>query len=247
MHMFKLVGAGFIFALVFSLGAEAKLCKWVDEKGDTHYGDVIPSQYAPKNVDPSGKAEVRDDCSARMSADGSNAKDDEATKKIAAKKELEEKKRRANALRNTYSSEKEIDLALERNSALVNARIDTQTVQLKSAQDALGELNKYVDSRSREGKAIQPSVYDDISQTEARVSRLQLERAKSEEELKLMKARFEEDKVLYRKISVLPPSNDAETKLNVSCPCPVRGDAEAYSDYPRRSKRAKKAKSWDQY
>jgi hypothetical protein len=245
--MFKLVGAGFIFALVFSLGAEAKLCKWVDDKGDTHYGDAIPSAYAPKNADQSGKAEVRDDCSAKMSPDGSNAKDDEATKKIAAKKELEEKKRRANALRNTYSSEKEIDLALERNSVLVNARIDAQTVQLKSAQDALGELNMYVDNRSREGKAIQPSVYDDISQAEARVTRLQLERAKSEEELKSMKARFEEDKMLYRKISVLPPSNDAEAKLNVSCPCPVRSDAEAYPNYNRKSRHAKKAKSWDQY
>ena len=247
MRMFKLVGAGFIFALVFSLGAEAKLCKWVDDKGDTHYGDVIPSQFASKNADQSGKAEVRDDCSARMSPDGSNAKDDEAAKKIAAKKELEEKKRRANALRNTYSSEKEIDLALERNSALVNARIDAQTLQLKSAQDALVELKRYVDSRSREGKAIQPSDYDDISQAEARVSRLQLERAKSEEELKLMKARFEEDKMLYRKVSMLPPSNDAETKLGVSCPCPVRGDAGAYPDYPSKSRRAKKAKSWDQY
>jgi hypothetical protein len=245
--MFKLVGAGFIFALVFSLGAEAKLCKWVDDKGDTHYGDVIPSQYASKNVDQSGKAEVGDECSSRKSPDGSNAKDDEARKKIAAKKELEENKRRANALRNTYSSEKEIDLALERNSALVNARIDAQTVQLKSAQDALGELNKYVDSRSRDGKAIQPSVYDEISQAEARVSKLQLERAKSEEELKLMKARFEEDKILYRKISVLPPPNDAEIKLNVSCPCPARGNAGAYPDYPVKSRRARKTKSWDQY
>ena len=247
MRMLKLVGAGFIFALVFSLGAQAKLCKWVDDKGDTHYGDVIPSEYAPQNVDQFGKAAVRDDCIARMSPDGSNAKGDEEAKKIAAKKELEEKKRRANALRNTYSSEKEIDLALERNSALVNARIDAQTVQLKSAQDALGDLNKYVDSRSRDGKAIQPSVYDDISQAEARVSRLQLERAKSEEELKSMRARFEEDKMLYRKISLLPPLNEAETKLNVSCPCPVRGDAEAYPDYPGKSRRAKKAKSWDQY
>lgn len=244
MRMFKLVGAGYIFALVFSPGAEAKLCKWVDDKGDTHYGDAIPPQYASQNVGQSGKAEVRDDCSSRMSPGGGNAKDDEARKKIAAKKELEEQKRRANALRNTYSSEKEIDLSLERNSALVNARIDAQTVQLKLAQDALGELKRYVDSLSRDGKAIQPSVYDEISQAEARVSRLQLERAKSEEELKLMKARSEEDKMLYRKISVLPPPSDAETKLNTSCPCPAGRDAEAYSEYSRR---ARKTKSWNRY
>lgn len=236
----KIIGAGFIFALAFSLSAEAKLCKWVDGNGDVHYGDVVPPAYASKDTGQTGKAEARGGCN-EMSPNMAGATEDEAAKKIAAKKEMEEKKRRANALRNSYSSEKEIDLALERNSALINARIEAYNVQLKSAQDTLDDLKKYVDNRSKEGKAIPQSAYEDISETEARVSRLQSERAKSEEELKAMKARFEEDKILYRKIIVLNPVNDAEKNIETSYP--DNEDGGYYPEYRARSKRAKKSRT----
>src|SRR5512146_3294896 len=228
----KIIGAGFIFALAFSLSAEARLCKWVDGNGEVHYGDSVPPVYASKDPRQAGKTEARDDCNETLSP---NATEDEAAKKIAAKKEMEEKKRRANALRNSYSSEKEIDLALERNSALINARIETYNVQLKSAQDTLDDLKKYVANRSKEGKAIPQSAYEDISETEARVARLQAERAKSEEELKAMKARFEEDKILYRKIIVLNPVNDAEKNIETSYP--DSEDAGYYPEYRAKGKR----------
>jgi Domain of unknown function (DUF4124) len=237
----KIIGAGFIFALALSLSAEAKLCKWVDGNGDIHYGDVLPPAYASKDTSQAGKAEGSGGCNETMSPNTVGATEDEAAKKIAAKKEMEEKKRRANALRNSYSSEKEIDLALERNSALINARIEAYNVQLKSAQDTLDDLKKYVDNRSKEGKAIPQSAYEDISETEARVSRLQSERAKSEEELKAMKARFEEDKILYRKIIVLTPVNDAEENIETSYP--VSEDAGYYPEYRPKSKRAKKSRT----
>jgi hypothetical protein len=37
--------------MAFSLSAEAKLYKWVDDKGVTHYGEVIPPEYANKEKD----------------------------------------------------------------------------------------------------------------------------------------------------------------------------------------------------
>ena len=33
-----------------SLNAEAKLYKWVDENGTTHYGETIPPKYANRNA-----------------------------------------------------------------------------------------------------------------------------------------------------------------------------------------------------
>ena len=35
-----------IAGLVFSLPAAAKLYKWVDDQGVTHYGETIPPPYA---------------------------------------------------------------------------------------------------------------------------------------------------------------------------------------------------------
>jgi hypothetical protein len=40
---------GFVFSL--SLPADAKLFKWVDDQGVTHYGEVIPPEYANKEKD----------------------------------------------------------------------------------------------------------------------------------------------------------------------------------------------------
>lgn len=210
----KIIGAGFILALAFSLSAEAKLYKWVDDKGDTHYGDVIPPEYASKD------------------------KEEEAAKNIANKKEIEEKDRRVNALLNTYSSEKEIDLALERNLVLINARVESNNILLKSSQNTLDDLKKEVDNRSKEGRKIPQSLYDDISLTEAKVTRLQLERTKCEEELKSVKARFESDKILYRKIIAMNPVKYVD---NLDDPYPD-SDYPEYRTTGKRSKTAKKAR-----
>src|SRR3989338_2364654 len=206
----NIICAGFIFALAFSLSAEATLCKWVDAHGDIHYGDIIPPEYASKNMDQANKTEAGGQCNEKTGSEMIRAKEEEAEKNIATKKEMEEKKRRVNALRNTYSNEKEIDLALERNLALINARIESYNIQLKSSQKTLDDLKKEADNRSKEGRKIPQSLYDDISLIEARITRLHSERAKSEDELKSMKARFEDDKILYRKIIVLNPEKNAE-------------------------------------
>ena len=39
----------FIVGLTFSLPAAAKLYKWVDDQGITHYGETIPPEYAHKD------------------------------------------------------------------------------------------------------------------------------------------------------------------------------------------------------
>jgi hypothetical protein len=38
-----------LIVVAFSTTAEAKLYKWVDDKGVTHYGEVIPPEYANKS------------------------------------------------------------------------------------------------------------------------------------------------------------------------------------------------------
>lgn len=230
----QFVGVVLVIVLAFSPSVEAKPCKWVGAGGEIHYGEVAsPAQGGAGQTD---KTDAVDNCTEILSPEAARARDQEAAKKE------QEKKRRANALRNTYSSEKEIDLAFERNSALISARLEAYNVQLKSAQDTLDDLKKYMDGRKREGKAIPQSAYDDMAETEARVARLQSERAKVEEELQAMKARCEEDKMLYRKISVMPPANDAQPEIDTSYP-----DANDYRTCCTKSKRARKSRPTSQY
>jgi len=39
-----------IAGLTFCLPASAKMYKWVDDKGTTHYGETIPPEYAGKDA-----------------------------------------------------------------------------------------------------------------------------------------------------------------------------------------------------
>jgi hypothetical protein len=56
MFNYKILALGFIFSFLFNVNAEAKLYKWVDDNGTTHYGEVIPPEYANKDRDSIDKA-----------------------------------------------------------------------------------------------------------------------------------------------------------------------------------------------
>jgi carboxypeptidase C (cathepsin A) len=182
------------------MNAEAKLYKWVDDNGITHYGEIIPPEYANKNRDSLDKAGMIEKKSEKTSPEAMRAKE-EADKKLQIEKQAAiEQQRRDNTLLNTYSNEKEIDMALDRSLLLINARIDSNKMLLSSSQGTLDELQKESEQRIKEGKKIPASLTNDIAKTEARVAKYSTELAKSEEELNAVKLRFEHDKELYRKL-----------------------------------------------
>src|SRR3989338_7910348 len=115
----KTLGATLVLFAAFSATAEAKLYKWVDDKGETHYGEVIPPEYADKDK-------------VQFNEKGREIKKKEAGSKDASEKKIAEeeralidRRRKDKALVSTYSNEKEIDLARDRNLQQVEARINS--------------------------------------------------------------------------------------------------------------------------
>lgn len=130
---------------VFSLNAEAKLYKWVDENGTTHYGETIPPNYANRNTQTLEKGRLQERESAREKP-GKNS--------ISLSRDEEQARRRDNALINTYSSEKEIDLARDRNLQQVEARTNSFSVLLKSAQENLVSLQQEAEKMTKQGRKV---------------------------------------------------------------------------------------------
>ncbi len=196
-----LVGVAAFLAAI-SLNAEAKLYKWVDDSGTTHYGETIPPEYAGRETKTLDKGRVKD-------------RDDtfDSAKKNAAKKETVEDKaalaarRRDEALLNSYSSEKEIDLARDRNLLQVEARVNSYTTMLKSAQNTLDELHKESASITKQGRKIPQSLTDDIAEAEALVAKRQQDLATSQKEAAAVKARYEADKQRYRELKGVTPAD----------------------------------------
>src|SRR4030067_118451 len=144
MIKFKLLVA-LVAGIAFSFPVAAKMYKWVDDKGTTHYGETIPPEYADKDrseLDKSGRVIEKKEV---LTPEERRASEQAGIKKRADEEAALEQKRRDKALVNTYSNEKEIDLARNRNLKQVEARIGSISSQLKMADSNLAGLKKEAD------------------------------------------------------------------------------------------------------
>jgi hypothetical protein len=196
----KWLGVGLVLCGALCTNAEAKLYKWVDDNGTTHYGETIPPEYANKDAtrfSDKGRVEKRIE---KLTPEEQRAKDAADAKKKASDQAAVETKRKDTALLSTYSNEKEIDLALNRGLQQVEARIGSFTIMLKSAQESLAALYKERDDLTKQGRKIPKSLDEDIVEGTARVEKLQKDLAQNEQEMANVKARFEADKIRFREL-----------------------------------------------
>ncbi len=200
----KLVVTSAALCAAFCFNAEAKLYKWVDKDGTTHYGETIPPEYADREAKKLEKGRLVD-----RKDTFDNLKQNAPKEEPAADKAAIEAKRHDNALLDSYSNEKEIDLARDRNLLQIEARINSYTTLLKTAQATLDDLHKESDARTKNGQKIPQSLTDDIAASEARVASLKKDLDSSQKEAEAMKARYEADKQRFRELKGLP-SGDAK-------------------------------------
>ncbi len=179
----------------FSATAEAKLYKWVDERGETHYGEVIPPEYAGQE-----KAQFE---KGRKIKKNETVEEDVAEKEKQAeeKRAAMEQRRKDRALVNTYSNESEIDLARNRNLQQVEARINSIQMLLKTAQANLDNFRKEEAAAKKAGKPVHESLKADIAEAEKKLEKLKEELASAQQKEAEIRASFEADKVRYRELT----------------------------------------------
>lgn len=189
----KILGATLALCTVFSMSAEAKLYKWVDDNGETHYGEVIPPEYANRD-------KVQIDGKGRVIKDKSTPSVGIDSKAAIEQKALMDQRRKDSALLNTYSNAKEIDLARDRNLQQVEAKINSIQTMLKSAQESLDGFHKEAGAL-KAGKPIPASLQADITEGENRVSRLKQELDEANAKAASVKSSFEADRARYLELT----------------------------------------------
>ena len=198
----KFLLAGVVICTAVSLNAEAKLYKWVDDSGTTHYGETLPPEYANRDAKQLSNGRITD----------RNENFDTEKLKIPkvetdADKAALAASRHDEALLNSYSSDKEIDLARDRNLMQVEARVNSYSTVLKSAQSSLDDLHRESDSRTKAGHKVPQSLTEDIAAAEARVADLQKNLDASQKEMISVKARYDADKQRYRELKNISPGS----------------------------------------
>lgn len=190
-----------VIGMIFSLPVAAKMYKWVDDKGVTHYGETIPPEYAHKNREELNKAGRVVEKKEVLTPEERRAKELEDIKKREDEEAALEQKRRDKALLNTYSSVKEIDLARVRNLQQVEARLNSISSQIKAADDKLTGLRKEADGYAKTSKKIPASLQDDVQESQERLTKLQQDLERSKAEKAAVEARYDADKARYRELT----------------------------------------------
>jgi hypothetical protein len=190
-----------IVGATFSSPAAAKLYKWVDDNGTTHYGETIPPEYANKDrseLNKSGRVVKTEEV---LTPEKRHAKEQEEAKKLAQEKAESEQRLHDKTLVNTYNSVKEIDLARSRSLQQIDARISGINSLIKTANDNLVGLQKEADNYTRLKKKVPHSLEEDLQEAQTRMEKLQKEMEQPQAEKAALEARFEADKARFMELT----------------------------------------------
>ncbi|MDO9011913.1 MAG: DUF4124 domain-containing protein [Gallionella sp.] len=190
-----------IAGATFCSPVSAKMYKWVDDQGTTHYGQTIPPEYAGKDRQILNKSGAIIKSQDVLTPEERRAKELEVNKIRSDEDEARDKKRYDKSLTDTYSSVDEIELSRSRNLQQVDARINSINSQLKMANNNLLGFQKDVDSRSKAGGNIPASLRDDLKEALERVKHLQQDMDKYKAEKLAVQARYDADKARYKELT----------------------------------------------
>ena len=193
--------AALIAGLAFSLPVAAKLYKWVDDNGTTHYGETVPPEHADKNRAEMNKAGRVIKNEGPLTPEERRAKERADAKKLDDEKAALEQKRRDQTITNTYSNAKEVDLARSRSLQQVDARIDSMESQLKTAGNNLLGLQNEAGGYTKANKPIHASLQEDLQESQTRLDKLQQTLEQLKTERASVNARYDADKVRYLELT----------------------------------------------
>jgi len=183
----------FVSVFVFIQPVSAALKKCVDDKGRTQYYDNTPPPecLGKAIIEMSDHGVVIKKTEEEM---GLQEAEEQAKREAAEKKRAKDKKRLDTALLATYTDQKEIDLARDRNIQPAELAIKGIEPRLKVSQSRLKVLKlQYVEAEKTKSPVL-ASIKKEMNSAKKEVERLKNEIVKRKEEIEDIKARFNANK-----------------------------------------------------
>lgn len=225
---------------VAAQGKSGNIVCWKDASGKViGCGDKVPQEFLNRSTTEFDKR-------GNVRKQGESA--EEAAKRQAQEKELalakeeelkrrKEQKRQDDALLNTFTNEKEIDLKRDREVQALNNFITQQTAALKGANDRLGEARKRAETFEKDKKALPPVVKEDLARAEGEKTRIETDIASNEKAKTDTITKYAEYRRRYMELKGLAP---AATATPASAAAPAAPAAAAAPSAPAAPAPAKK-------
>jgi len=193
--------AAIIFALLISHPALAKMYKWVDKNGATHYGDTIPPQYAGQgDIELSNTGTVVRKTLPALTPEQRQAKEEAAEKQRIDAQNALDQRRKDRALLNSYSNEKEIDLARDRNLQMIDMVIQGTQTRIKSTQTRLNTWRKQAEAVKNVKRPLPQGLADDIQDSELTLQELNEMVEQKQKEKEAVREKFNQEKRHFREL-----------------------------------------------
>lgn len=170
-----------------------RIVKWVDEKGVTHYGDVVPPQYSNRDstvINRQGMVIKRNQVNAMPHASATE------------EQQLAEQQRRDRALKAAYTTEEEIDLAKERNLQMDEASMLGLQQSLASAKGRQATHKKSADDLAKRKKPIPDDLKKDLKNSETEIAKIEGQIAERRKAMEATRQRFDNDKQRFRELTM---------------------------------------------
>ncbi len=193
-------------AAIAAMPAHA-LFKCVDERGVTLYGDTMPPQCAKKAItEMSKQGSVIKQYDAPLTAEQLKVQDEERERRKEHEKRLTEQRLKDHALIATYGSEREFDMARDKDLATLEARkktlasrnedIDANFTKLQNEM----EFYKAGKSKASRSKEAPPQLAQDFNRAKTDRANLDRELAKVDTDRAAVTARYDTEKSRWKKL-----------------------------------------------
>ena len=148
-----------------SFPAYANTFRWVDDKGQVHYGDHIPP-----GVEDRAYSEINKEGVTINSVEKAKTKEQLAEER-RLKEQQEEQRNYDHILLDTYGKVSDLEETRDRFIAAIEGLIKVSQHKLTNLNNELDKLNKSAANLERDGKAISEVMRKDISSLQAQIDR----------------------------------------------------------------------------
>ena len=148
--MYLVRNTGLLLVLLSLVPAHAARNKWVDEKGQTHYGDRVPAQYLSKKremLNDNGmvvrsfkKLKTEEEISEEQKQQAIEAKENRKKLIAARKKSLKDR-----VLIDTFTTERDILMARDRRIDAVTSQINLTETIIKDDEKKLAAIKERIE------------------------------------------------------------------------------------------------------
>ena len=204
-----------------STSGAARTYKWVDDKGITHYGDTIPPEFKDKaNAELSKRGITIRKTDQALTPEEIRARQDEEARAKQEELRAKEQKRRDQALLQTFTTERDIELKRDRDLQQIELGIANNQSVLKGAEKRLAEYRARAEALTTAGKPIPDGLKQDIESDEGEKQRLEALIGQKRQELGGVREKYDDYKRRFVELQSAGSGITSATRAAAASPPP---------------------------